>query len=63
MAQTLGGATLSTAFFMQALELGPAKFCHPVKNTDADLCFSLLIVKMSRFEFGDLPRVISSSLD
>lgn len=39
-------------FSCNALELGPAKFCHPVKNTDANLCFSLLIVKMSRFEFG-----------
>ncbi|MEX2746460.1 hypothetical protein AB3480_36080, partial [Rhizobium mongolense] len=39
-------------FSCNALELGPAKFCHPVKNTDANLRFSLLIVKMSRFEFG-----------
>ncbi len=39
-------------FSCNALELGPAKFCHPIKNTDANLCFSLLIVKMSRFEFG-----------
>ncbi|MFA1625860.1 ATP-dependent Clp protease proteolytic subunit, partial [Rhizobium mongolense] len=39
-------------FSCNALELGPAKFCHPVKNTDTNLCFGLLIVKMSRFEFG-----------
>ncbi len=39
-------------FSCNALELGPAKFCHPVKNTCANLCFSLLIGKMSRFHFG-----------
>ncbi|WP_438270388.1 hypothetical protein, partial [Rhizobium mongolense] len=45
-------ATYPLHFSCNALELGPAKFCHPVKNTDANLRFSLLIVKMSRFEFG-----------
>ncbi len=39
-------------FSCNALELGPAKFCRPVKNTDANLRFSLLIFKMSCFEFG-----------
>ncbi|WP_192937273.1 hypothetical protein [Sinorhizobium meliloti] len=46
------GNPIHCIFSCNALELGSAKFCHPVKNTDANLCFSLLIVKMSRFEFG-----------
>jgi len=43
MDQTLGEATYPLHFSCNALELGSAKFCHPVKNTDANLCFSLLI--------------------
>jgi hypothetical protein len=39
-------------FSCNALELGTAKFGHPVENTDANLCFSLLIVEMSGFEFS-----------
>ena len=49
-------------FSCKALELRPAKFCHPVKNTAANLCFSLLIVKMSRFDFGSDHSVPSTDL-
>ena len=35
-----------------ALEIGAAKFGHPVKNPDANLCLCFLISKVARLELG-----------
>src|ERR1700712_4780250 len=41
----------ATAYSCNALAFRMAEFDHPVENTDADLCFSLLIVEASCLEF------------
>jgi hypothetical protein len=54
--QVPSAITLPTAFSCSAFEVRTTRFAHPVDSADADCCFSLLVVEMSRFEFSTLCR-------
>jgi hypothetical protein len=54
--QLPGVITLPPAFSCSVFEFRTTRFTYPVDNADADCCFSLLVVEMSRFEFSILCR-------